>query len=156
MHFGLRNMDNILLKGGKKEKNGCCCFSLVLKTQWLLIPQECLVLSEMLLSCMPCIHNQLWLCLLLLTFLALSLQSQQDKFWLFRTVSLKCYSKEWPEEEVYFSTKHHCLCSPKSKPSCSLKKQTNKNKQSPSVSKWSRSLKINILLVVEWRTEFSR
>jgi len=95
MRFGLRNMDNILVKGGKKKKeNECCFFSSVLKAQWLLIPQECLVLSEMLLSCMPCIHNQLWLHLLLLTFLALSLQSQQDKFWLFRAVSLKCYSKK--------------------------------------------------------------
>lgn len=71
-----------------------CVCACVLKTQWLRIPQEFLVLSEMLLSCMPCIHNQLWLLLSLLTFLTLSLQSQQDKFWLFRIISLKCYSQE--------------------------------------------------------------
>lgn len=70
-YFGLRNMDNILMKNcGEKNENKC--FFSVFKTQWLWIPQEFLVLSERLLSCMPCIHYQLWLLLSVLTFLAQS------------------------------------------------------------------------------------
>lgn len=71
LYFGLRNMDNILMNNyGDKIENKCCFFS-VFKTQWLWIPQEFLVLSERLLSCVPCIHKQLWL-LSVLTFLAQS------------------------------------------------------------------------------------
>jgi len=59
LYFGFRNMDNILMKNwGEKNENKCCFFS-VFKTQWLCIPQEFLVLSEWLLSSMPCVHNQL-------------------------------------------------------------------------------------------------
>lgn len=46
---------------------------------------------QMLLSRMPRIHNQLWLLLSVLTFLAQSLESQQDKFWLLKIIFLMLY-----------------------------------------------------------------
>lgn len=75
LYFGLRNMDNILIKNcGEKNENKC--FFSVFKTQWLWIPQEFLVLSERLLSCMPCIHYQLWLLLSFYSDLPCSVSSR--------------------------------------------------------------------------------
>lgn len=92
LYFGLRNMDNISMKncGDKKLKINVVP-SLCSKPNGFGFSRSFLCSLKMLLSCMPCVHNQLWFLLSVLTFLAQSLESQQDKFWVLRIVFLMLY-----------------------------------------------------------------